>query len=92
MASTHDFFAFTHTGNQALAAASTRIDLLDVGAGTVVTTGLEIGECPHFSPDDTMFLYMANEGKQLMIRGVAAGSPSTPIRVKANFSSADWRN
>ena len=74
-----------------MATDGTRIDLLDLDAGTVVTTGLEIGECPHFSPDGTMFLYMANEGKQLRIRATGGGA-STVIPVKASFSSADWRN
>ena len=90
--STHNFFATAHTSNQALAADATRIDLLDFDQGTVVTTSLEIGECPHFSPDDTMFIYMATGGSQLMIRPVAVGSRSTPINLRANFSSVDWRN
>ncbi len=91
MASNHQFFAMAHTSNKALATDGTRIDLLDIDAGAVATTSLEIGECPHFSPDDTQFLYMANEGKQLRMRATGGG-PSTTIPVKASFSSADWRN
>ncbi len=92
MSFAYEFFATAHTTNQALATNGTRIDRLDIDAGTVVASGLEIGECPHFSPDDTRFVYMANGGSQLMIRPAAAGSSSTAIPVRANFSSADWRN
>ncbi len=87
--SSHDFFATAHSSNMALGTVSTRIDLIDVN-GKSVTTGIEIGECPHFSPDDTMFVYMANFGKQLMMRSVTGGQP-TPIGRKASYSSVDWR-
>lgn len=92
MAITHEFFSTAHTSNHALATDGTRIDRLDIDAGTVAASALEIGECPHFSPDDTLFLYMANGGSELRIRPAAVGSSSTPIPLRANFSSADWRN
>jgi hypothetical protein len=90
MVSNHDFFATAHTSSLTLGTTSTRIDLIDVD-GKSVTTGIETGECPHFSPNDSTFVYMANFGKQLMIRPTSGGQ-STPISVKANFSSVDWRN